>query len=58
MLYEEFVKTLEWYVTPKENNLTNYIHDRAIIARTIRLTLHNPEFAQQYLDSSPKITMD
>lgn len=58
MLYEEFVKTLEWYVTPKENNLTNYIHDRAIIARAIRLTLRNSEFAQQYLDSLPKATMD
>ena len=58
MLYEEFVKTLEWYITPKENNLTNYIHDRAIIARAIRLTLRNPEFAQQYLDSLPKATMD
>ena len=58
MSYEEFVKTLEWYVTPKENNLVNYTHDRAIIARTIRLTLRNPEFAQQYLDSLPKITID
>ena len=58
MSYEEFVKTLEWYVTPKENNLTNYIHDRVIIARAIRLSLSNSEFAQQYLDSLPKATMD
>ena len=42
----------------KENNLTNYIHDRAIIARAIRLSLSNSEFAQQYLDSLPKATMD
>ena len=27
MTYEEFVKTLEWFVTPKENNLTQYIRD-------------------------------
>ena len=46
MLYEEFVKTLEWFITPKKNNLTNYIHDKAILARAIRLTLCNPEFAQ------------
>ena len=58
MSYEEFVKTLEWYVTPKENNLTNYVYDRAIIACAIRLSLSNPEFAQQYLDSLPKATMD
>lgn len=58
MSYEEFVKTLEWYVTPKENNLTNYIHDRAIIARAIRLSLSNSGFAQQYLDSLPKATID
>ena len=58
MSYEEFVKTLEWYVTPKENNLTNYIHDRAIIARAIKLSLSNSEFAQQYSDSLPKATMD
>ena len=58
MSYKEFVKTLEWFVTPKENNLTQYIHDKAIIARAIRLTLCNSEFAQQYLDSLPKATMD
>ena len=58
MIYEEFVKTLEWFITPKEYNLTNYIHDKAIITRTIRLSLSNPEFAQQYLDSLPKATMD
>ena len=58
MIYEEFVKTLEWFVTPKENNLTNYIHDRAIITRASRHSLSNPEFAQQYLDSLPKATMD
>ena len=58
MLYEEFVKTLEWYVTPKKNNLTNYIHDKAIIARAVRLSLSNPELAQQYLDNLPKATMD
>lgn len=58
MLYEEFVKTLEWYVTPKENDLTKYIHDKALLARAIRLTLRNPEFAQQYLNSLPKATMD
>ena len=58
MIYEEFVKTLEWFVTPKENNLTNHIHDKAIIARAIRLSLSNLEFAQQYLDSLPKATMD
>ena len=58
MTYEEFVKTLEWFVTPKENNLTNYIHDRAIIARAIKLSLANPELAQQYLDNLPKATMD
>ena len=58
MLYEEFVKTLEWFVTPRGTNLTQYIHDKAIIARAITLTLRNPEFAQQYLDSLPKATMD
>ena len=58
MTYEEFVKTLEWFVTSKENNLTNHIHDKAIIVRAIRLSLSNPEFAQQYLDSLPKITID
>lgn len=58
MSYEEFVKTLEWFVTPKENNLTNHIHDKAIIARAIRLSLSNPELAQQYLDNLPKATMD
>ena len=58
MTYEEFVKTLEWLVTPRENNLTNHIHDKAIIARAIRLSLSNPEFAQQYLDSLPKVIMD
>ena len=58
MIYEEFVKTLEWFVTPKENNLTNHIHDKAIIARAIRLSLSNPELAQQYLDNLPKATMD
>ena len=58
MLYEEFVKTLEWFITPKENNLTNYIHDKAIITRAIRLSLSNSEFAQQYLDSLPKAIMD
>ena len=58
MTYEEFVKTLEWFVTPRENNLTNHIHDKAIIARAIRLSLSNSEFAQQYLDSLPKATMD
>ena len=58
MIYVEFVKTLEWFVTPRENNLTNHIHDKAIIARAIRLSLSNPEFAQQYLDSLPKATMD
>ena len=58
MIYEEFVKTLEWFVTPRENNLTNHIHDKAIIARAIRLSLSNSEFAQQYLDSLPKATMD
>ena len=58
MTYEEFVKTLEWFVTSKENNLTNHIHDKAIIARAIRLSLSNPEFAQQYLDSLPKVTID
>ena len=58
MIYEEFVKTLEWFVTPKENNLTNHIHDKAIIAHAIRLSLSNPEFAQQYLDNLPKATMD
>ena len=58
MLYEEFVKTLEWYVTPKKNNLTNYIHDKAIIVRAVRLSLSNPELAQQYLDNLPKATMD
>ena len=46
MTYEEFVKTLEWFITPKENNLTNYIHDKAILACAIRLTLCNPEFVQ------------
>ena len=58
MTYEEFVKTLEWFVTPRENNLTNHIHDKAIIARAIRLTLYNPEFIQQYLDSLSKAIMD
>ena len=58
MIYEEFIKTLEWFVTSKENNLTNHIHDKAIIARAIRLSLSNPEFVQQYLDSLPKATMD
>ena len=58
MTYEEFVKTLEWFVTSKENNLTNHIYDKAIIARAIRLSLSNPEFAQQYLDSLPKATID
>ena len=58
MSYEEFVKTLKWFVTPKENNLTNHIHDKAIIARAIRLSLSNPELAQQYLDNLPKATMD
>ena len=58
MIYEEFVKTLEWFVTPKENNLTNHIHDKAIIARAIRLSLSNPELAQQYLDNLPKAIMD
>ena len=58
MLYEEFVKTLEWFITPKKNNLTNYIHDKAIITRAIRLSLSNSEFAQQYLDSLPKVIMD
>ena len=58
MVYEKFVKTLEWFITPKENNLTNYRHDKAIIARAIRLSLSNREFAQQYLDSLPKVTMD
>ena len=58
MTYEEFVKTLEWFATSKENNLTNHIHDKAIIARAIRLSLSNPEFAQQYLDSLSKATMD
>ena len=58
MSYEEFVKTLEWFVTPKENNLTNHTHDKAIIARAVRLSLSNPELAQQYLDSLPKATMD
>ena len=58
MSYEEFVKTLEWFVTPKVNNLINYIHYKAIIARAIRLSLSNSEFAQQYLDSLPKATMD
>ena len=58
MTYEEFVKILEWFVTLKENNLTNHIHDKAIIARAIRLSLSNPEFAQQYLDSLPKAIMD
>ena len=58
MLYKKFVKTLEWFVTPNENNLTNYIHDRTLLTCTIRLTLHNPEFIQQYLDSLPKVTID
>ena len=58
MTYEEFVKTLEWFVTSRENNLTNHIHDKAIIARAIRLSLSNSEFAQQYLDSLPKATID
>lgn len=58
MSYEEFVKTLERFVTPKENNLTNYIHDKAIIACAVRLSLSNPELAQQYLDDLPKATMD
>ena len=58
MLYEEFVKTLEWFITPKENNLTNYIHDKVILIRAIKLTLCNPKFAQQYLDSLPKAIMD
>ena len=58
MTYEEFVKTLESFVTSRENNLTNHIHYSAIIARAIRLSLSNPEFAQQYLDSLPKATMD
>ena len=30
MLYEEFVKTLEWFITPKENNLTNHIHAKDV----------------------------
>lgn len=56
--YEDFVKMLEWLVTSKESDLTKYIHDRALIARTIRLVLHNPEYAQQYLDNGPKATLD
>ena len=58
MLYKEFIKTLEWFVIPKENNLTNYIHDRALFTRTIRLILYNPKFIQQYLDSLHKATID
>ena len=58
MSYEEFVKTLEWFVTPRENNLTNHIHDKAIIARAIRLSLCNPKLAQQYMENLPKATMD
>ena len=58
MSYEEFVKILEWFVTPKKNNLTQHIRDKDIIVHAIWLTLRNPEFAQQYLDSLPKATMD
>ena len=58
MIYEEFVKTLEWFVTTQANNLTNHIHDKAIIVRAIRLSLSNPDFAQQYLDNLPKARMD
>ena len=58
MSYEEFVKILEWFVTPKENNLIQHVRDKDIIVHAIWLTLRNPKFAQQYLDSLPKTTMD
>ena len=58
MSYEEFVKTLEWFVTPKETNLTNHIHDKAIIARAFRLSVCNPKLAQQFMENVHKATTD
>ena len=60
MTIEEFKKQIEY---PLNHSITNgdvreRNHIKATIGRTLRLALQYPSWAQEYLDSLPKATMD
>ena len=57
MTQEQFKDLIEAPVN-REKNFWNRISIKSTIARTLRLALQYPEFAQQYLDSLPKAVYD
>ena len=54
MTQEQFKDLIEAPVN-RETEFWNRIHIKSAISRTLRLTLQYPDFAQQYLDSLPKV---
>jgi hypothetical protein len=54
MTQEQFKDLIEAPVN-REKEFWNRISIKCAISRTLRLTLQYPDFAQQYLDSLPKV---
>lgn len=62
MTREEFKKQIEYplnhFITNKDVHFEESIHIKSTIERTLKLTLQYPHLAQEYLENSPKATMD
>ena len=62
MTIEEFKKQIEYplnhFTTNEDVDFWERNHIKATIGRTLRLALQYPIWAQEYLDSLPKATMD
>ena len=62
MTREEFKKQIEYplnhFITNEDVHFGERNHIKATIGRTLRLALQYPIWAQEYLDSLPKATMD
>ena len=48
--YNVFKRLIEKFVSKSKKDTVIRIHDRAIIANTIRLTLQCPNLAKEYLE--------
>lgn len=62
MTREEFKKQIEYplnhFITNENVHFEESIHIKATIERTLRLALQYPNLAQEYLENSPKATMN
>lgn len=48
--YNLFKHQIEKFVSKSKNDVVKRIHERAIIANAIRLTLECPDLAKEYLE--------